>query len=162
METRAHDPELLLSQIQSLMEGAPNLIAGLANVSSALMESIPLLNWAGFYLLDQGRLVLGPFCGRVACTLIPLGKGVCGTATKEDRILRVDDVHRFEGHIACDNVSRSELVVPIHVKGAVIGVLDLDSPVEGRFQEEDEALMRSVGQLIDAHADALSPAYSLN
>ncbi|MBR3195116.1 MAG: GAF domain-containing protein [Clostridia bacterium] len=121
---------------QALISGVPYLTANLANLSALIWEELDRINWAGFYLMNDGALVLGPFQGRPACIRIEIGKGVCGTAVREDAVQRVDDVHLFPGHIACDEASRSELVIPIHAGGQVIGVLDIDSPEYGRFDEK--------------------------
>src|SRR4051812_39196023 len=123
----------------SLTAGEPDAIANMANVAALLWESLPELNWAGFYRNVGGELVLGPFQGRPACIRIPFGKGVCGTAAATLEPQSVEDVLAFPGHIACDAASRSELVVPIVGDGALIGVLDLDSPLPGRFDAEDVA-----------------------
>ncbi|MCR4955861.1 MAG: GAF domain-containing protein [Lachnospiraceae bacterium] len=129
---------ILNKQLQSLIEDEHHFIPNMANASALLYGSLKDLNWAGFYLMDQGELMLGPFQGNTACIRIKLGKGVCGTAAKEDKVMRVEDVHQFEGHIACDCASNSEIVVPIHKNGEIFGVLDIDSPLVGRFTEEDE------------------------
>lgn len=133
----------LNSQLQALTEGCPVITSNLANSAALLYEELEKINWAGFYLLREERLLLGPFCGRPACLEIPLGKGVCGTAAKERQILLVPDVHAFPGHIACDSRSRSEIVLPLIWNGRLLGVLDIDSPVENRFSEADrEGLSR--------------------
>ena len=132
------DYSLLQKQLHALFEGVPYVTANLANASALIYDALPGLNWAGFYLLEEGALVLGPFQGKVACVVIPLGQGVCGTAASADRILRVADVHAFPGHIACDSASASEIVIPLHKNGKVIGVLDIDSPLPNRFSAEDE------------------------
>ena len=134
----AVDYGLLLKQAEAFAETDPYVMPFLSNVSALLYESLPDLNWAGFYLLRGGRLVLGPFQGKPACIHIPLNRGVCGTAAAEDRVLRVPDVHAFPGHIACDSASRSEIVVPLRKDGAVFGVLDIDSPFPDRFSAADE------------------------
>ena len=139
----------LISQLEALLEGEADTIANLANASAALMESLEGLNWAGFYLLRGRELVLGPFQGKPACIRIPLGRGVCGTAAERDETQRVEDVHAFPGHIACDSASRSELVVPLHHDGKVVGVLDLDSPRLGRFSPEDQALLEACARVIE-------------
>lgn len=139
----------LISQLEALLEGEEDTIANLANASAALMESLEGLNWAGFYLLRGQELVLGPFQGKPACIRIPLGRGVCGTAAERDQTQRVEDVHAFPGHIACDSASRSELVVPLHHDGKVVGVLDLDSPRLDRFSPEDEALLEACARVIE-------------
>ena len=125
--------------IESLLAGEPDLISCAANTTSLLFYGLTGLNWVGFYLLDaaSGDLLVGPFQGRPACVRIPLGKGVCGTAAAERRTVLVPDVYAFPGHIACDGASRSELVVPVIDRGRLIGVLDLDSPRLGRFDETD-------------------------
>jgi GAF domain-containing protein len=121
----------------ALVAGEPDPIANMANVAALIWESLPELNWAGFYRNVGGELVLGPFQGRPACIRIPFGRGVCGAAAATLEPQCVADVHAFPGHIACDAASRSELVVPIVVDGRLLGVLDLDSPVPNRFDEED-------------------------
>jgi GAF domain-containing protein len=122
----------------ALTEGEPDAVANMANLAALLWEALPDLNWAGFYRNAGGELVLGPFQGRAACIRIPFGKGVCGAAAATLLPQRVDDVLAFPGHIACDSASRSELVVPIVHAGALVGVLDLDSPSPARFDQEDE------------------------
>ena len=129
----------LRAALESLVAGEPDPIANMANASALIMESLPDLNWAGFYRNVDGELVLGPFQGRAACIRIPFGKGVCGTAAAALQVQRVEDVNAFPGHIACDSASASELVVPIARDGELIAVLDLDSPNVGRFDAEDEA-----------------------
>ena len=131
------DYTLLNAQIKDFAEEEPYYIPLMSNVSAILMEMLPDLNWAGFYLMKDGQLVLGPFQGKVACIHIAVGKGVCGTAVAEDKTQLVEDVHAFPGHIACDGASNSEIVVPIHHDGEIIGVLDIDSPKLSRFTEED-------------------------
>ena len=129
----------LAAAAEALTAGEPDVIANMANVAALLWEALPDLNWAGFYRAIDGELVLGPFQGRPACIRIPFGKGVCGAAAASLQPQCVADVHAFPGHIACDSASRSELVVPIISDGALIGVLDLDSPTPGRFDDEDAA-----------------------
>jgi L-methionine (R)-S-oxide reductase len=129
----------LVQQAESLMSGQRHRIANAANLSALIFEALPQVNWAGFYFLEGDELIVGPFQGRPACVRIPLGKGVCGAAAATRSTQRVDDVHAFEGHIACDPASRSEVVVPLIVDGQLIGVLDIDSPVQGRFSAEDQA-----------------------
>jgi len=133
------DYEILAAQLTALTEDVPYEIANLSNASALLWEHLPDINWAGFYKMEDGILVLYPFQGKPACIRIPVGRGVCGTAVAEDRIQLVYDVHKFPGHIACDSASNSEIVLPIHVKGEIWGVLDIDSPSIGRFTEEDRA-----------------------
>ena len=129
----------LASALQALVAGEPDGIANMANAAALIWESLPDLNWAGFYRNVGGELVLGPFQGRAACIRIPFGKGVCGAAAATLKVQRVDDVHAFPGHIACDAASASELVVPIVRDGKLLAVLDLDSPTPSRFDAEDEA-----------------------
>lgn len=131
------DYTLLNAQIKDFAEEEPYYIPLMSNVSAILMEMLSDLNWAGFYLMKDGQLVLGPFQGKVACIHIAVGKGVCGTAVAEDKTQLVEDVHAFPGHIACDGASNSEIVVPIHHNGEIVGVLDIDSPKLSRFTEED-------------------------
>lgn len=133
------DYPLLCRQLSALLDGVPHKIANLANASALLWSELCDLNWAGFYLTEGETLVLGPFQGKTACVEIPFGKGVCGTAAVSRQTVRVENVHEFPGHIACDCASNSEIVVPIVVGGAVVGVLDIDSPVFGRFTAEDQA-----------------------
>ena len=132
------DFELLVAQAGGLMSVTTDAIANAANLSALIYNSVDRLNWVGFYFLKDGELVVGPFQGKPACVRIPLGKGVCGTAASELRSQRVDDVHAFDGHIACDVDSRSELVVPLLQDGKLLGVLDIDSPVKARFNEHDQ------------------------
>jgi GAF domain-containing protein len=128
----------LASALQGLVTGEPDAVANMANAAALIWETLPDLNWAGFYRNVGGELVLGPFQGRPACIRIKFGEGVCGVAAETRQVQRIDDVHAFPGHIACDSASNSELVVPIIRDGELIGVLDLDSPKHARFTEEDE------------------------
>lgn len=134
--------------LDHLVDGEPSLIANLANASSLIYHTLPDLNWAGFYLFDGSELVLGPFQGKPACIRIAIGRGVCGTAAAERRTIVVPDVHEFPGHIACDAASRSEVVVPMMMGDALIGVLDLDSPFPGRFTDEDGKGLEEVVRII--------------
>jgi L-methionine (R)-S-oxide reductase len=127
----------LAQQLSGLLEGEPDAIANAANMSALLYDLLPGLNWAGFYFMRGSELVLGPFQGKTACVRIAVGRGVCGTAVEKKASMVVPDVHAFPGHIACDSASRSELVVPLIKDGQVLGVLDLDSPSPGRFDEDD-------------------------
>lgn len=136
-------------------------MANLANAAALLFDSLDRLNWAGFYLLHKGALWLGPFQGKVACTRIAIGKGVCGTAFERNERILVPDVHAFPGHIACDAASRSEIVVPLRKEGRPVGVLDLDSPHLSRFTEEDGALLSSIAELLSARCDFASLGYDL-
>ena len=140
---------LLAEQAAALLEGETDTVANMANLAALLWQALPDVNWAGFYRRAGEELVLGPFQGRPACIEIPLGRGVCGTAAAEDRTQLVPDVHRFPGHIACDSASNSELVVPIHADGRVVGVLDLDSPRLGRFTEEDRAGLEGFVRILE-------------
>ena len=142
---RSIDYTSLCAQLAALAEGIPYEVANLANASALLWQELPDINWVGFYKMEDGALVLGPFQGKPACIRISVGRGVCGTAVAEDAVLLVYDVHQFPGHIACDCASNSEIVLPIHVKGEIWGVLDIDSPFVGRFTEEDrDGLLRAV------------------
>jgi len=129
----------LTAQARSLVEGERDMIANMANISALLFNQMDDVNWAGFYLYKEDQLVLGPFQGQPACIRIPMGKGVCGTAAATNTVQRIEDVHQFEGHIACDAASNSEIVIPIVVNNQLIGVLDIDSPNLSRFTAEDEA-----------------------
>ena len=129
--------DTLAAQLAALTEDVPYEIANLSNASALLWENLPDINWAGFYKMVDGALVLYPFQGKPACIRIPVGRGVCGTAVAADQVQLVYDVHQFPGHIACDCASNSEIVLPIHVKGEIWGVLDIDSPSIGRFTEKD-------------------------
>ena len=140
------DYDTLTAQAEALTDGIPHFIANMANISALIFETLGDINWAGFYLREGDKLVLGPFQGKTACIEIPFGKGVCGTAFAEDRTVIVEDVHCFEGHIACDSASNSEIVIPIHryieaadteKRSEVIGVLDIDSTSLSRFTQED-------------------------
>lgn len=133
------DYQLLCAELQALIDGIPYETANLANASALLWDSLPNINWAGFYKMEDGALILGPFQGKPACIRIEVGKGVCGTAVIQNTTQRVADVHAFPGHIACDSASNSEIVIPIRVKGNIWGVLDIDSPVFNRFSEADQA-----------------------
>lgn len=143
---------LLRTQLQGLTDKAAGLTASLANISALLNQALTEINWVGFYLMKDGQLVLGPFQGKPACVKISVGCGVCGTSVARDEIMLVENVHEFPGHIACDSASRSEIVIPIHERGAVVAVLDVDSPVIGRFDEEDRdglaGLMRELEKLL--------------
>jgi GAF domain-containing protein len=132
------DYKLLAAQIRSLAEDEPNYIPVMSNASALLYENMEDLNWAGFYIMNKGSLMLGPFQGKVACIRIEIGKGVCGTAVAQNATQLVKDVHQFPGHIACDSASNSEIVVPIHKDGKVVAVLDIDSPSLARFDEADK------------------------
>jgi len=140
---------ILLKQISSLLEGETDQTANLANASAFIMDNFQNLNWAGFYLLKNQELVLGPFQGKPACNRIQIGAGVCGTAFLRKQTINVPDVHQFEGHIACDNASNSELVIPLYNKNNhLIGVLDLDSPLLNRFSAEDKQVLEEIAKII--------------
>lgn len=144
---QASDRKLLIQQAQSVLENEPDAIANAANLSALIFEQVPRLNWAGFYFLRDDELVLGPFQGKLACTRIPMGQGVCGTAAAQRQTLRVDDVHSFDGHIACDSASESELVVPLVRDDRVIGVLDIDSPYRDRFDSDDQVMFEQLANI---------------
>ena len=147
------DYALLADQAASMIETEPHYVAALSNLSALIYESMDRLNWAGFYMMDKGSLLVGPFQGRPACIRIEIGKGVCGTAVNEKKIQRVADVHAFPGHIACDAASRSEIVLPIRSGGRIVGVLDIDSPEPERFSEEDEEGLALLADLIGRAVD---------
>ena len=139
----------LNAQLAALTEGVPYETANLANASALLWQHLPQINWAGFYMMEDGALVLGPFQGKTACIRIAVGRGVCGTAVAEDRTQLVPDVHAFPGHIACDSASRSEIVVPIHVRDNIWGVLDIDSPYENRFTDTDRESLEAFVKVLE-------------
>lgn len=141
---------LLGQQLRGLLEGERDMIANAANASALMFQMMPDLNWAGFYFLKGDELVVGPFQGKPACVRIPVGRGVCGTAVKERASIRVEDVQAFPGHIACDVASRSELVVPIRRGDGIIGVIDLDSPLPGRFDPDDQAGIEALAEMFAA------------
>lgn len=143
------DYTTLCAQLRALTHGIPYETANLANASALLWEHLPDINWAGFYQMQDGNLILGPFQGKTACIIIPVGKGVCGTAVAEDKTQLVPDVHLFPGHIACDSASNSEIVVPIHVDGGIWGVLDIDSPYKNRFTETDRAGLEEFVRILE-------------
>lgn len=152
------DYGLLKKQAEALTENTQWEISSLANIAALLWESLEDINWAGFYHMRGGRLMLGPFEGKVACTVIAVGAGVCGTAVLEDRTQLVHDVHEFPGHIACDSASNSEIVVPIHCGGSIYGVLDIDSPHTGRFTETDREGLEELVKVIERMLESLQPA----
>lgn len=143
------DYRLLCAQVRELGKEEGWYVPLMANASALLWDSMDRLNWAGFYLMRNGTLVLGPFQGKAACVRIPVGKGVCGTAVAEDRTQRVANVHDFPGHIACDSASNSEIVVPIHRDGKVVAVLDIDSPAFDRFDADDQAGLEALVRVIE-------------
>ena len=143
------DYKLLCAQLKALTEDVENAISNLSNASALLWQELADINWAGFYKMEGGILVLYPFQGKTACTRIAVGKGVCGTAVAEDRTQLVPDVHQFPGHIACDCASNSEIVVPIRVNGEIWGVLDIDSPSLNRFTEEDQQGLEAFVKILE-------------
>ena len=136
-------------QLKGLFEDCPHVVANLANASAVLNRAMWDINWVGFYVMEEGQLVLGPFQGKAACVEIKVGRGVCGTAVAEDATQLVKDVHTFPGHIACDCASNSEIVLPIHVNGAIWGVLDIDSPHIGRFTEADREGLEQIAKVME-------------
>lgn len=138
----------LVSQAQSLVSGEHDLIANMANISALLFNQLDDVNWAGFYFYKESQLVLGPFQGQPACIRIPMGKGVCGTAAETRTVQRIDDVHGFDGHIACDAASNSEIVIPLVINDTLIGVLDIDSPSIARFDQEDESGLCKIADIL--------------
>ena len=144
------DYKLMNSQLMSLSDGVGWDITILSNAAALLWDSLEDINWAGFYLVRGGRLELGPFQGKPACMVIEIGKGVCGTAVAQDRTQLVKNVHEFPGHIACDSASNSEIVVPMHAGGNICGVLDIDSPILARFDEEDKAGLEAFVRILES------------
>ena len=141
------DADWLIRQAEALLDGCHDVVANAANLAALLYHSLPDVNWAGFYFLKDGRLLVGPFQGKPACMEIPLGRGVCGTAAASREIQRVANVDEFEGHIVCDLASRSEIVIPLVRDGELLGVLDIDSPEPGRFGEEEERLLSRIAEI---------------
>ena len=158
---KAERYDLIIAQVKALTEGVAHPIANLANTAALLWQGMPDINWCGFYLMDKGALMLGPFCGLPACIKIPLGRGVCGTAAQQDQIQRIYDVHEFPGHIACDSASNSEIVIPLHVDGRVVGVLDIDSPEIGRFDETDQEKLLQITRHLESCCDWAHTLYTL-
>ena len=148
------DYKLMRAQLEALIRDVPYEIANFANASALIWQELPDINWAGFYFMTDGMLVLGPFQGKPACTRIAVGRGVCGTAVQQDATQLVPDVHAFPGHIACDCASNSEIVVPIHKNGAVYGVLDIDSPLFDRFSQSDREGLESLVKVLEAMLSA--------
>lgn len=148
-EVKETNYNLLEKQVSSLIEDESNLIAILSNVSALLNDSLDQVNWVGFYLIENNKLILGPFQGHPACVHIAIGSGVCGTAVAQDETQLVADVHAFPGHIACDANSKSEIVVPIHQNEQVIGVLDIDAPITNRFSETDKNALENIVKTIE-------------
>ena len=144
------DYSLLVQQLDAITKDVPHPVANLANAAALLWYGLQDINWAGFYLLEGDRLVLGPFQGKTACVEIPMGKGVCGTAADKNRTKVVADVHQFSGHIACDSASNSEIVIPLRKNGEVVGVLDIDSPRFGRFLEADRQGLEQFAEILQS------------
>ena len=142
------DYNALCASLRALIDGVPHKIANLANASALLWGALDDINWAGFYLMEDGKLVLGPFQGKPACIEIAVGRGVCGTAVEQKKTLVVPDVHAFPGHIACDGASNSEIVIPLMRGGDVVGVLDIDSPLFDRFSEADKAGLEQFASIL--------------
>lgn len=140
--------KLVLNQLKALLDGEEDQIANLSNASALLNQFLDNINWVGFYLMKEDQLVLGPFQGLPACVRIPIGRGVCGTAAANLKTERVADVHEFPGHIACDAASNSEIVVPLVKEGKLIGVLDIDSPIKNRFDEEDQTFLEEFANVL--------------
>jgi len=140
----------LASGLEGLVSGESDPVANMANAAALIFETLPDVNWVGFYRNVGGELVVGPFQGRPACIRIPFGSGVCGAAAATRQVQRIEDVHAFPGHIACDSASNSEIVVPLIREGELLGVLDIDSPETGRFTEEDEAGCVTLGEILSA------------
>lgn len=151
---RITDYEKVQQMLAALVEGIPYETANLANASALLWQEMEDINWAGFYKMVDGALVLGPFQGKPACIRIPIGRGVCGTAAAQDQTQLVENVHDFPGHIACDSASNSEIVVPIHVHGEIWGVLDIDSPYVGRFTREDQVGLEGFVRILEKALEA--------
>jgi len=151
-DNRENNYDLLIKQLKGLLEGEKNVIANLSNASALLNQFLDRVNWVGFYLLEENELVLGPFQGLPACVRIAFGKGVCGTAAEQLKTIRVEDVHQFPGHIACDAASQSEIVIPMVDNGVLIGVLDIDSPEKNCFDEIDQLKLEEfVSVLMDVY-----------
>ncbi|AMY04549.1 GAF domain-containing protein [Staphylococcus condimenti] len=136
-------------QLEGLNADEKYMITLLSNTSALLNENLSNINWLGFYLIEDGQLILGPFQGRPACTPIQIGKGVCGTSVEKDITQRIDDVQAFPGHIACDARSQSEIVIPMHRNGEVIGLLDIDAPIKGRFTADDQTGLESIMKILE-------------
>lgn len=145
----------VLPMVESLLETETDSIANMANISALLFEAMSNINWVGFYILRDNELVLGPFQGRLACTRISVGRGVCGTAVQMRSVQRVKDVHQFSGHIACDDATESEIVLPVMVKDTVYGVLDIDSPIKDRFSEEDQKILEKIVHTLEVRLSAV-------
>lgn len=150
---KAVDYSLLARQAEGLLSGQRNRISNAANLAALIFQELPDVNWAGFYFEVGGRLMLGPFQGKPACVDIPIGSGVCGAAASSGKVQRVADVHQFDGHIACDTASESELVIPLFINGELLGVLDIDSPIRDRFSAEDE---KGLSRLAEIYLESIA------
>ncbi|MBY0036895.1 GAF domain-containing protein [Bacillus cereus] len=149
--SRVQQYETVIKQLDALLTGESNVVANLSNASALLNQFLDRVNWVGFYVTEENQLVLGPFQGMPACVRIPFGRGVCGVAAETKTTQLVADVHQFPGHIACDSASNSEIVVPIVKEGAVIGVLDIDSPEKNRFDEVDQRYLEKFVETLLKH-----------
>jgi L-methionine (R)-S-oxide reductase len=143
--------DLVQKQLLALIEDETNRIANLSNAAALLNQFLDEINWVGFYLYEEDQLILGPFQGLPACVRIPMGKGVCGTSAATEKTLRIEDVHQFPGHIACDAASRSEIVIPLMKDGKLLGVLDIDSPITDRFDEMDQQGLEKFAEILSNH-----------
>lgn len=152
---------LVKEQLKGLLYDETYVIPNLSNTAALLNCALKDINWVGFYLMNQGELLLGPFQGNTACIHIAVGRGVCGAALKNDMTMRIADVHEFPGHIACDSASRSEIVIPIHHNGIIVGVLDIDSPSLSRFDEVDQEELETIVRMIETGCDWSKTAYNL-
>lgn len=152
-ENQLEKYDLIKKQLSAILEDEHNVIANLSNSSALLNDALTDINWVGFYLMNEGELLLGPFQGKVACVHIALGRGVCGTAAKDNQTQLVKNVHEFPGHIACDSASNSEVVVPLRYNGEVVGVLDIDSPLLDRFNEIDARELEEIAKIIEESCD---------
>ncbi len=147
-EKKEKNYELVQKQLSALIEDETNRIANLSNAAALLNQFLDEINWVGFYLYEENQLILGPFQGLPACVRIPMGRGVCGTSAATKKTLRIEDVHQFPGHIACDAASRSEIVIPLMQNGKLIGVLDIDSPITNRFDEIDQYGLEKFAEIL--------------
>ncbi|WP_414046073.1 GAF domain-containing protein [Macrococcus equi] len=145
------DYPTLNQMLDALLNGEDDVVSHLANASALLNEFLTDVNWVGFYTMKNGQLQLGPFQGKPACVTIPVGKGVCGTAVSEIKTMRIEDVHAFPGHIACDAASQSEIVIPILINQNVFGVLDIDAPIKNRFTEDDQTGLEAFVKVLEKH-----------
>ncbi|MFJ7467617.1 GAF domain-containing protein [Peribacillus frigoritolerans] len=150
-EKKEKNYELVQKQLLALIEDETNRIANLSNAAALLNQFLDEINWVGFYLYEEDQLILGPFQGLPACVRIPMGKGVCGTSAATEKTLRIEDVHQFPGHIACDAASRSEIVIPLMKDGKLLGVLDIDSPITDRFDEMDQQGLEKFAEILSNH-----------